>query len=303
MILRGTIVFALVMAEFAILGAAGAALRGGWPPAPPAIPGFPVPPGFAVAAHDSRGGRILEDGPGKLFNAGTHPSLTVDIGYADLTILPSDAPNIDVSVRGSHDFGVFRARAPITAREEDGAIRVATGEEHGWVIGDDRMVTVRVPPETAVTVIRAGDITANGLRAEATFKSIGDGSVTVEDYDAPALHVASSKGPIALHRVIATQLEATASDGRVEGTALAVRDGTIESDGRVTLGFAAGTNAVVAAETSDGKVRVSGFSGGDLTAARHDDDDDDVSARTVRVGAGEGHIDVHSDGNINLFQS
>jgi len=155
-------------------------------------------------------------------------------------------------------------------------------------------------------VVNAGDIKANGLRADGSFNSIGNGSVTVGDYDAPALHVAASNGHIFLHQIVASSLDATSSNGRVEGTGLQVRDGSVEGDGRVTLGFAAGTDTLVTARTSNGRISVSGFSAAASFTTRpksSDDDDDDSPSQTVRVGAGNGHFDVHSsDGNVILSQ-
>jgi hypothetical protein len=106
---------------------------------------------------------------------------------------------------------------------------------------------------------------------------------------------------------VANRIDASSDDGRVEGTGLQVHDGLIESsNGRVTLGFAPGTDTIVNAETSNGFVHVSGFASSAAPAVHKssdDDDDDSPSARTVRIGAGTGRLDVHSsDGNITLNQ-
>ncbi|MBD5654583.1 MAG: DUF4097 family beta strand repeat protein, partial [Candidatus Eremiobacteraeota bacterium] len=116
--------------------------------------------------------------------------------------------------------------------------------------------------------------------------------------------VASSDGRILLQQIVAARLDATSSDGHVEASALNVRDGSIESDGHVTLGFASGADTMVNAETSDGKVNVSGFTAASpFEPQRSSDDDNDSASQTVRVGAGEGHLSVHAnDGNINLTQ-
>jgi len=107
-----------------------------------------------------------------------------------------------------------------------------------------------------------------------------------------------------MRQIVATRIDATSSDGRVVGTGLQVRDGTVESDDSVTLGFAAGSDTLVNAQTDDGKVRLSGFDASKAgTEHKSDDGDDDSASQTVRVGAGDGHFDVHSsDGNINLAQ-
>jgi hypothetical protein len=295
MVPRGTIIAALAVIELAIIGEGFVAIRGGSPAA-----------GFArIAAEPTTAAPLEEGGAHRIFVAEGQPALTVDIGYADLTIITANAPVIDVSVRPSTAFGLLRATAPITTRDEDGTIRIATTGGTRWVIGDDRMVTVRVPPHTKVTVVKAGDILADGLRAPASLTSVGRGSVTVEDYNAPELQVAASNGHISLHGIDAERLDATSSNGRVDGTALRVRDGTVESDGRVTLEFAAGADSLVTAETNDGAVRLSGFPAAQSAPSETSGDaDDDASARTVRLGAGSGRLNVHaSEGNINLTRA
>jgi hypothetical protein len=298
MITRSQVVAGLLAIEIAVVGAAVVAIRGS-DPASSSTETVHVPvPRIASGSH------LVEGGPARTFDAGDHPALSVDVGYADLTILPNKAPQIDVSVSASSAFGMLRATDPIGASEDAGTIRIATNGQGGWSAGDDRMVTVLVPPETKVTVVSAGDIKASGLRAEASLNSVGRGSVTVEDFDAPALHVAANER-ILLQQVVAPRLDVTSDDGHVIGSELQVRDGSVESDGRVTLGFAAGSDTLVTAEASDGKIGVTGFAGVPTlpTVRKSDGDDNDSSSQTVRVGAGEGHLDVHSsDGNITLAQ-
>ncbi len=113
----------------------------------------------------------------------------------------------------------------------------------------------------------------------------------------------AANGPIIMHAVAAERLDAFTHNDRIEGTSLRVHDGSIESGDRVTLGFAAGTNTVVNADTDDGKITATGFNAGASVAGTRKNDDDDSSSETVRVGAGNGSLDVHSgDGNINLVQ-
>jgi hypothetical protein len=294
---RGTIIAVLLVIELAIIGAAGVALHAGQPTSSSAQ---------RTRAHAAAGPHLAEGGAHQIFDASAHPTLTVDIGYADLTILTSKAPHIDVSLSASTAYGAFREKAPLTARGDGETVAITTTERRGWSVGDDRMVTVVVPPETRVTVVRAGDIRANGLRAEASFNSIGAGSVTVEDYDAPSLRVAASNGRISMHQIVAARIDATSRDGRVEGTALQVRDGNVESNGPVTLGFVAGADTLVTAATSNGRVSATGFGAGASVASVRKAGEDGAaswSTQTVRVGAGDGRLDVHSsDGNINLAQ-
>ena len=219
-------------------------------------------------------------------------------------IITGSTSQIDVAVSRSRDFGFMHSKAPITARKDGDTVHIETNED-GWTTGDMRMVTVVVPPETQVTVANAGDIKATGLRAESSFSSTGRGTVTIDDYNAPALHVTSSNGLVSLHQIVATRLDITSSNDRVEGTGLQVRDGTIESDDRVSLAFATGSDTLVNADANDGKVRLSGFAAGASveTSRKSGEEDDDSSSQIVRVGTGAGHLDVHAnDGNITLIQ-
>jgi hypothetical protein len=140
--LRVTIIGAILVAEFAIVGFAVAAIRG-----------VEVPLSFAPRYETQlpADGHLIEDGPHQVFAVGAHPTLTVNIGYADLTIRASEAA-VDASVSSSTSYGMLNATAPITARRDGDSITIATAAEHGWSTGDNRMVTVLVPPRTAVTV-------------------------------------------------------------------------------------------------------------------------------------------------------
>lgn len=290
---RGMVIAALVAVELAICGEAVVAVGGHAPAQHLEAP-------FAATS----GPRLREGGPHRIFDSGAHPALVVDIGYADLTIVTSSVPQIDVSVSASTAFGFLRETAPLTATDDGGTIRIGAAGLHGWTMGDDRMVTVLVPPETQVTVVGAGDIKANGLRAEASLKSIGRGTVTVEDFNAPALRVASSNGRIALRGIVAARLDAISKNDRVDGMNLQLRDGEVRSNDGVTLRFATGADTLVTADADNGRVRVSGLTPAASvvgTGPGAGNGDDDAAPRTVRVGAGRGRLDVHStDGNITL---
>jgi hypothetical protein len=243
------------------------------------------------------GPHLVENGPHQVYDVGAAPKLYVDIGYADLTILTGNPSQIDVGLSASD--GIFDDKRAIVARASGDTVHISKVGEEGWSSGDDRMVTVIVPPETQVTVASGGDIKVTGLRAAASIDSVGDGSIAIQDYDAPRLH-ASSRGSIELQQVAATHIDVTSRDDHIDGSALDVRDGTILGDDHVTLGFTADSNTLVNALTSDGKINLSGFPDG---ASLSSTNNEDSSAQTVRVGSGSGHLDVHSnDGNISLSQ-
>jgi hypothetical protein len=298
---RAQLILVLIGIEVAILGMMVLAVD----PAP-FTPTFPKAPSFSTIWSPSQtaasGPNLVEGGPQASFDAGAHPVLNVDIGYADLTILTHPGPTLDVSVSKSDAFGPFRTTAPITARKASDSLRIATAQDQqGWSMGDDRMVTVIVPPQTQVNVVNAGDIHVSGLRASATINSTGNGFITIDDYDAPSLHVAADNGPITLHQVAANVLEATSRNDRITGTGLKIRDGHVQADDSISLGFIAGLDATVSADASDGSVHINGFPNAPSSARANADGDSAI--QTVRMGNGSGHIDVHSDsGNVNLNQ-
>lgn len=277
MLPRAQLIAIFVAIEFAIVGGMVVALRGDR-----SNPWFP-PVNVGVTAS---GPHLIEGAAPQVLSAGLRPALTVDIGYADLTIVTRSGPSVDVALSPSTAFGFMRTTAPIAARKEGDTIRIATTQDQPWSIGDDRMVTVTVPPQTQVTVVNAGDITASGLRAPASMES-NNGVVRVNDFDAPRLHVETSMtGRIDLNRVVTGRLEAATNRGRVVGTELQVRDGRISSGhGGVKLTFAPGADTLV--------TEVPGSSS-------DDDDDAGDAARTVRIGAGDGRLTVHSTGRIEV---
>jgi hypothetical protein len=297
---RGTLIAVLIGVEVALVAMMAQAISPGaqapWHDA--AMQHFRPPSGTGAHAADYT------------FTTGAHPEVTVDIGYADLTVYQRSEPGITIDVTG-HGWHGFGSSAPaITAVKNGNSVNVSAAESSGFSWGDDRMVTIAVAPGTRLIVHNAGNIKATGLRAAASFKSVGMGTVEIEDFNGPSLEVASSNGRVTMHNIVVRQLDAESSNGRVEATALQVRDGRIDSsNGRVTLGFAAGADTTVSAGTSNGHINVSGFSATPATYVKRGDDDDDSddddssSAKTIRVGAGSGRLDVHtSNGSIYLNQ-
>jgi hypothetical protein len=289
---RSSVIGALVVAEVAIIALMGVAITGGSDSAPTWT--------FHFGRADGGAG-LAEGGAHRIFRTGSHPHVIVDIGYADLTLVAGNRSQVDVSVSKDERFGVFRARAVIAARQDGESVRIDTPHGRHWGVGDDRMVTAVVPPETQIDVVDAGNVRVNGLRGATTVKSVGNGSIAVEDYDAPALRVESSGGNVSLLRVAAPRLDVTSDDGRVVGTALRVRDGSIDSgDGNMTLGFASGTDALITAQTADGTIDISGADAAGGSASDRSSRDG-ASARTVKIGSGNGRLELRAgDGNIHL---
>ncbi len=308
MVPRATLIAVLVGVEVAIVAGMVGALRGN--SAPHWFGWSPVSAG--TFEH-----------PAWTFAAGPAPAVVVDIGHADLTIETRPSAQISVAVVAGVEIS---SSGPISARDDNGTIRItAAGSVASHFYVDDRNVHVTVPPATRVTVESAGDITASGLRAAASFDSAhgdievrdfhgplsatsADGHVEITDAQCPTLHVASYNGRVVLRRVAASQIDASSSNGRVEGVAVQLHDGSVSSaNGRVSLGFVPAADTTVSAASNNGHVRVSGFAAAPANQTRRggdeDDDDNSPSATQVRIGAGSGRLNVHaSNGNIDLTQ-
>jgi hypothetical protein len=303
---------ALVFAMVVAMGGGPAARSGGWPGAP----------GGAASALTPLTAPLT-------FPAGDHPALAIDVGLADVTIDTHPVARIDVAV--TDGFRHMGSQAPITTRADGDTIRISAEETDFWAfLGDSRVVHITVPPQTRVVIANGGNINVTGLRADATVNSGAhfhpgdgisvqdfrgsltatspDGTIEVTDADCPELHVTSANGRVTLTRVRAQQIFASSSNGRVEGTGLQLHDGRVaSSNGRVSLGFASGADTTVTAGAANGHVRVSGFAATAATYVRGgddaDDDDDSSAAKTVRIGAGSGRLDVRaSNGSIDLSQ-
>jgi hypothetical protein len=292
MVQRLPLIAALVIIEIAIVGGAFIAIRGG------------APVGWSLHQHHHDGDRGTGSGSSYSFVTGAAPALTIDVGYADVAIVAQPGGNVGVSVPGDQLPAFMGPLPPITATANGDAVHIVAQKGHWSMFGDPRVVRITVPGAARVTIENAGNISATGLRGEASFSSVR-GDITVDDFNAPALHLAASDGHMMLHAIVADRLDATSSNGHVEATGLQVRDGRVISDnGRITLGFRPGADTLVSAATSNGRIKVSGLAAAAVVRTGGDDDDDDDSnTRTVRVGAGDGRLDVHaSNGNINLNQ-
>lgn len=262
---RGAVVALLVVAELAIAQETFVVLRG---------TAAPLSFGWSNAVA-TRGPALAEGGPARTFTVGFSPTVTVDIGYADLTVRTAQGPQVRASLSGGGPFSGFGAARPISAFADGTAVRITTPAHRSS--GDNRMVTLVVPPSTRLDVVRAGDVTVDGLRADATIHAAGSGDVEISDFRAPSLRVVVPKGTATLRDVAAPRLEVTSAE-RIDATDVQAFSGTIESTGsRVTLAFAPGSDTLVTAEEGSQPVR------------------------TVRVGLGTGRLTVAAgDGNVTL---
>lgn len=302
MVPRATLIAVLIGVEVALLYGMAVALGGGMTLGPP---GFGRPPGAAA----------LRTFAPQSFATGPRPALAIDVGMADVVIDTHPDARIDVSV--SDERRHIGSTAPIVAHSDGNTVHIVSDQTDFWsFMGDSRIIHISAPAATTVGIVNAGNVTLTGLRADATIvsgahfrsddgirvrdfhgalsASAGDGVIDIADAVCPDLHIVADDGRVTLTNVSAQQIDATSDDGRIEGTDLLLRDGRVTSaDGRVSLRFAAGADTTVNATVDDGHIDVSGFS---ATPA-------DGPSQTVRVGSGNGRLDVHAgDGSIYLSQ-
>ena len=322
MVPRSTLIAVLVGVEIALVISMVHAVQGrgfAW-----FAPGIPVADAGGVPASESGAARKPRS---YQFAAGPNPAVVVDAAGVDVVVETQAVPQISVVMHESRSGPFFGTPQEIAARDDDGTIHVTSDDvKQTRVFGSEKLTLhIAAPPNTRISVSDAGDVTLAGFRAATSLDSrdgaidvhdfhgdltatTSEGRIDVSDADCSTLHVSSADGRVVLTRVRAAQIDASSSNGRVEGSGLALRDGTVaSSNGRVSLGFAPGTDTTVTAGTSNGRVNVSGFTAVPAKYVRHgggdDDDDDSTAAKTVRIGAGSGKLDVHaSNGSIDLNQ-
>jgi Putative adhesin len=319
MVPRATLIAVLIGVEVALLVAMVNAVQGrgmSW------IPVAMTGPDTVAGAPAGRRPRAYQ------FPAGAHPAVIVDAAGVDVVVETQAIPRINVTMHEERSGPFTGTPQEISAREEGGIVHVTSDDvQQTHVFGREQLtLQIVAPANTRITVTDAGDITLAGFRAATSLDSRdgaidvrdfrgdltasnSDGRIDVTDADCSTLEVSASNGRLVLTHVNAAQIDASSSNGRVIGTAVQLRDGRVSSsNGRVSLGFATGTDTTVTAATSNGRINVSGFSvapasvksGGNDSDS---DDDDAPAAKTIRVGAGSGRLDVHtSNGSIDLSQ-
>lgn len=320
MVPRATLIAVLIGVEVAILVAMVNAVQGrgiSWYPAAMTAPDTVAGP---QAGHRQRTYQ---------FPAGAHPAVVVNAAGVDVVVETAAVPQIRVVMHEERTGPFFGKPQEISANDEGGTIHVTSDDvQQTHVFGHEQLtLQISAPPNTRISVTDAGDITLTGFRAATSLDSrdgaievrdfrgdlsasSSDGHINVSDADCPTLQVSASNGRLVLTHVSAARIDASSSNGKIVGTALQLRDGRLSSsNGRVSLGFAAGTDSTVTAATSNGHINVNGFVAAPAAFVKpggtdsSSDDDDTPSAKTVRVGAGSGRLDVHtSNGSIDLSQ-
>jgi hypothetical protein len=138
-----------------------------------------------------------------------------------------------------------------------------------------------------------GHVTLTDLQGTVDAHS-NDGYLEATNVRGDRLTMESSDGHLAFQNVAVASLVGTTRDGRIEADGLNVtNDATLRTDdGSVRARFAPGTSLTIDASTNDGSISVDGDS-------YHGDDS---AQRTIRIGAGAGHMKLATDdGSIHIF--
>lgn len=172
-------------------------------------------------------------------------------------------------------------------------------------------VEVQVPREASVEIVRCAGADVTGLARDVSVHSV-DGHVTLADLQASAdvrsddgyvsatnvrgdrLALESADGHLAVDNVAVTSLVASTRDGRIEADGLSVSgDAALQTnDGPIRVRLAPNQDVTIDASTRDGRIVVDGNAF----------ERDDSSQRTIRLGAGTGHMSLSTaDGSIHIL--
>ena len=247
--------------------------------------------------------------------AGIAPNVTIDDMDSKVIVTTSSDGMVHVTDKTQvHGllFGTAEVAKLQVHRTLDG-VNISRPEGHFFLGDSTNRIAVEVPPMTHLTIARSGGDEITGLRNGIDVTS-QDGRIYLTDITGNVKAHSDSGRVIATH-LSANSVDLTSNDGRIEVsqlemTGLAPRanlhtdDGPLliagvfpalgnytltTNDGHVDLSLAQGSSATVSAATGDGHIVVDGRT------------QDDVTSSSVRVGAGDSSMNVHTaDGSIHI---
>ncbi len=248
------------------------------------------------------------------------PVVAIDDDGVDYTVRTGSTDTVQVREILESSGMTHVSLGQLTMEKTSDGVRIARQDHNSSVMtigfGSFRHeVEVTVPPGTRLNVSNVGTFDASGLHAPMTVHS-NNGRITLTDVASDAelhttngrieivrgsfasLNATSDNGRITLTDVVAAHAQIHTDNGRIESTHLEIGGGAIQTgNGRIDLGIAAGSNVMIEAHTSSGKVRAAA----PLTATVTGDPDDDDRIHTVPIGNGTGRLTVSSDnGSIDI---
>jgi hypothetical protein len=249
--------------------------------------------------------------------AGGSPHVVIDDPLSRVVVTPSSDQLVHVTdltqIHGAFFSGRQYPHLEVT-RTPDGVRIVRPQTDHlsfnlfGFSI---QRIAVEVPENARLEIAQCSGADVTGVAGGVSTRSVDghialadlrgsidartdDGSITAKNVQADTLALASSDGRLEFDDVNATTLTGSTRDGRIVAQRLSVaNDATLETDdGSVRIGLAPGANLTIDASTRDGSIAVDG----DSYAG------DDGAARSIRVGAGTGHMKLTTgDGSIHIY--
>lgn len=249
--------------------------------------------------------------------AGGAPHVVIDDGDSRVRVAVSSDELIHVQdltqIRGAV-FSSTRYPQLTVTRTSDG---VRIERPHGgnlsfFVFGmSTQAIEVEVPRDSRIEIARcsgadvtgiAGDVSVHSVDGHVTLADLqgsvdarsDDGYLDASDVRGDRLALESMDGHLALQSVAVASLDASTRDGRIEADGVNVTgDATLQTDdGSIKLRLTPNSDLTIDASTRDGHISVDGN-----TADR-----DDSAQRTIRLGAGTGHMKVATaDGSIHIF--
>ncbi|HEY0383195.1 MAG TPA: DUF4097 family beta strand repeat-containing protein [Candidatus Elarobacter sp.] len=311
MISRSTLIGALVVAELAIVAAAGRAISGGGP----AYASGPTPgthTHFGFTFHNAGAPAVTSTLDRTFVAGGLTPRVVVDVSDVPVTVQTGNLPSVHVvgTVRKSH-FRDPEAGA-ITAVQTADGVRVTASDSsdvHGTF---ERTLRLTVPPGALVEIASAGAVSASGLRAK-LIAHVSDGAIHVAnqrgdvdvttasgdvelvDVQADAIVAHTDDGHVKLTSVGADHVDAHTASGDIAATELRAVDGALTTaDGAVGVTFAASSDANVNLHTDDGSITGAG-AGADTS--------DSAQTRSMRLRSARGSFTVKTgSGSITVSQ-
>lgn len=220
--------------------------------------------------------RDLTDIHGAVFSSNPYPQLRVARTPDGVSIERPSAERLSIAIFGFSTQAI-QVDVPVGARIE---IARCAGARVSGVTGGVNVHSVD------------GHIALSDLQGTIQATS-DDGYVSADNVRGDRLTIESEDGHLALKDVTVTSLVAQTHDGHIEAEGLSVSgDATMKTnDGPVRARFAPDANLTIDASTRDGSIAVDGAT-----------DSNNSAQRTIRLGAGTGHMTLATDdGSIHIF--
>jgi hypothetical protein len=246
--------------------------------------------------------------------AGSAPAVAIDDAESRVRVSVSSDGLIHVrDLTQIHGALFSNSRYPrLTVTRTSDGVRIERPGAQSFSIGifglSTQAIEVAVPRDSRVEIARCAGADVSGITGGVSVHSM-DGHVTLADLQGSVdarsdngyldasdvrgdrLALESMDGHLALQNIAVTSLDATTRDGHIQADGLNVSgEATLQTDdGTIQLQLAPGSDLTVDASTRDGHISVDG----NITSG------DDSAQRSIRLGAGTGHMKVATaDGSI-----